>query len=260
MGLKIDLILIRYSLLILEILHSINYVQNDKTFNICASHLLIIMIKFKELIVTLENQLAKDNLPGLPSQLKMAPVTRINELSSFSDDSAKKSAVLILFYPKNNQTHIALIKRSTDNSVHSAQISFPGGKTEITDKSLKHTALREAEEEVGINPNSVKIIGSLTQLYIPPSNFDVYPFVGVTYSTPDFKPNYEVQKIVEVDLVNLMNPETCTYKKIQHRTGNDFVVPCYYIQEEIIWGATAMIISELLEIVLVNGELLMVNG
>ena len=219
------------------------------------------MIKFKELIVTLENHLAKDRLPGISSQLKMAPVTRLTELkkhaipitigtrASFIGDNAKKSAVLILFYPKNNQTHIALIKRSIDKSVHSAQISFPGGKSEITDKSLIHTALREAEEEIGIITDSIKVIASLTKLYIPPSNFDVYPFVGVTYHTPDFKPNYEVQKILEVDLETLMNPETCTHKKIQHRTGNDFVVPCYYVQEEVIWGATAMIISELLQVV-----------
>jgi len=209
----------------------------------------IFMRTFKSDIIRIESCLNDNNLPDLLAQLKMAPITRINELSSFSDDNAKKSAVLILFYPKNNQTHIALIKRSTDNSVHSAQISFPGGKSELTDKSLMHTALREAEEEVGIITDSVKIIGSLTKLYIPPSNFDVYPFVGVTYHTPDFKPNYEVQKIIEVDLETLMKPETCTYKKIQHRTGNDFVVPCYYIQGEVVWGATAMIISELLEVI-----------
>ena len=116
------------------------------------------MIKFKELIVALENHLAKDSLPGLPSQLKMAPVTRLTELKKHAIQSrargvggnAKKSAVLILFYPKNDQTHVALIKRSTDNSVHSAQISFPGGKHEASDKSLVHTALREAEEETKI--------------------------------------------------------------------------------------------------------------
>ena len=215
------------------------------------------MKNFRTEIAGIELCLDNNGLPGLPSQLKMAPVTRLTELKKHAknsrasgiEENARKSAVLILFYPKNNQTHIALIKRSTDNSVHSAQISFPGGKSETFDKSLMHTALREAEEEIGIIADSVKIIGSLSELYIPPSNFDVYPFVGVTYSTPDFKPNYEVQKILEVDLETLRNPETCTYKKIQHRTGNNFEVPCYYIQGEVVWGATAMIISELLEVV-----------
>lgn len=226
------------------------------------------MKSFRSEIANIELCLAEKSLPGLSTQLKMAPVTRLTELKKHAksrllsgrasgvgggiEDNAKKSAVLILFYPKNNQTHIALIKRSTDNSVHSAQISFPGGKSEMSDKSLIHTALREAEEEIGIVADSVRIIGSLSELYIPPSNFDVYPFVGVTYDTPIFKPNYEVQKILEVDLATLMNPETCTYRKIQHRTGNDFVVPCYYIQGEVVWGATAMIISELMEVV--NGD------
>ncbi len=219
------------------------------------------MRTFKSDIASIESCLSDNTLPGLLAQLKMAPVTRLTELKKYAiqsrasfvgggiEDDAKKSAVLILFYPKNNQAHIALIKRSIDKSVHSAQISFPGGKSEISDKSLIHTALREAEEEVGIITDSVKVIGSLTKLYIPPSNFDVYPFVGVTYITPDFKPNYEVQKIIEVDLETLMNPETCTYKKIQHCMGNDFVVPCYYFQGEVIWGATAMIISELLLVI-----------
>ena len=206
----------------------------------------------------LEQKLLLSKLPGLPSQLKMAPVTRLEELKKMNlsleemGNIARKSAVLILFYPKNDETHIAMIKRATDNTVHSDQISFPGGKVEKSDPSLIYTALREANEEIGIISESVKIIGSLTKLHIPPSNFDVYPFVGVMYDTPSFNSNYEVQKILEVDLKTLLNPATLTFKKIQHRTGNDFVVPCYYIQDEVVWGATAMIISELLEIV--NGD------
>ena len=137
-----------------------------------------------------------------------------------------------------------------------AQLKQLSQKADTSEKSVKDIAIKAIEssnkvqvlEKVGIITDSVKVLGSLTKLYIPPSNFDVYPFVGVTYNTPDFKANYEVQKIIEVDLETLMNPETCTYKKIQHRTGNDFVVPCYYVQGEVIWGATAMIISELLEV------------
>jgi 8-oxo-dGTP pyrophosphatase MutT (NUDIX family) len=206
----------------------------------------------------LEQKLLLSKLPGLPSQLKMAPVTRLEELKKMNlsleemGNIARKSAVLILFYPKNDETHIAMIKRATDNTVHSDQISFPGGKVEKSDTSLIYTALREAEEEIGIMADSVNIVGNLTKLHIPPSNFDVYPFIGITNNTPLFSTNYEVQKILEVDLKTLLNPATCTYKKIQHRTGNDFVVPCYYIQDEVVWGATAMIISELLEIV--NGD------
>ena len=144
------------------------------------------MRSFKLEIKEIEASLAYNNLPGLLSQLKMAPVTRINELKMPSNNDTRKSAVLILFYPKNNQTTIALIKRSVDNSVHSGQISFPGGKVEKDDLSLAHTALREANEEIGINLVTVKIIGKLSKLYIPPSNFDVYPIIGITHKTPVF--------------------------------------------------------------------------
>lgn len=142
-----------------------------------------------------------------------------------------------------------MIVRATDNSVHSGQVSFPGGMAEKSDHSLIDTALREADEEIGIVPESIKIIGSLTKLYIPPSNFDVYPIVGVTLSTPIFNSNSEVHKILEIDLATLTLPETFTHKQIQHRSGNEFLVPCYYIQEEVIWGASAMIISELLDVI-----------
>lgn len=221
------------------------------------------MQNFNSEIVNIESCLANNSLPGLSSQLKMAPVTRLTEHAksrflsgrvSLHGDNPKKSAVLVLFYPKNNHTHLVMIKRSTDNSVHSAQISFPGGKAEKTDRSLIHTALREANEEIGVVSDSIVIIGNLTKLYIPPSNFDVYPIVGVTYSTPIFISNNEVQKILEVDLNSLINPKTCTYKQIQYRTGNEFVVPCYYIQGEVIWGATAMIVAELLDVIKARGK------
>ena len=212
------------------------------------------MRSFKSEMTEIEARLAGNDLPGLLSQLKMAPVTRINELKSPSNDNPRKSAVLILFYPKNNQINLVLIKRSLDNSVHSGQISLPGGKVEEDDLSYTHTALREANEEIGINSELVKIIGNLSKLYIPPSNFDVYPIVSVTNSAPVFKSNHEVQKILEVSLNTLISPEVCTHKKIQHQTGNEFVVPCYYIQGEIIWGATAMIISELLDVLKIRGS------
>ena len=206
------------------------------------------MQNFKLKIAEIEAKLANNTLPGLFSQLKMAPVTRLNELKSPSNDDTRKSAVLILFYPRNNQTNLVLIKRAIDNSVHSGQISFPGGQVEESDLSLTHTAIREANEEIGVISESVKIIGRLSKLYIPPSNFDVYPIMGVSHNTPVFKSNNEVQKILEISLSALTNPDICTHKKIQHRTGNEFVVPCYYIKGEIIWGATAMIISELLDV------------
>jgi 8-oxo-dGTP pyrophosphatase MutT (NUDIX family) len=139
--------------------------------------------------------------------------------------------------------------RPSDNSVHSGQISFPGGKVEKSDLSMSHTALREAHEEVGVVPNTVELIGSLTKLYIPPSNFDVYPIVGVTNTTPKFITNQEVYKLLEVDLDTLLSKDTLGYKTITHRDGNEFIVPCFHIQDEIVWGATAMILSEFMDVI-----------
>ena len=238
------------------------------------------MTVFQSLIKNLELKLA-NNLPGLSSQLKMAPRTRLEEMKAkslqttnmktsslqtrTSDEmkalslhtmnintssiQTRTSAVLILFYPKNDKPHLTLIKRAIDNTVHSGQISFPGGKVEKSDNSLIHTALREANEEVGIITDSVNIIGQLTKLYIPPSNFDVFPIIGATYETPKFTINHEVEKVLEVDIRELINPNNYTHKIIQHRNGNEIDVPCYFIQDEVVWGATAMIISELLDMI-----------
>ena len=218
------------------------------------------MQTYTHFIAKIKNNLQNPILPGLESQIKMAPITRLKEISRRFESSTenkellknnppRKSAVLILFYPIDGKPHIAMIKRAADNSVHSRQVSFPGGKIEESDDSLIHTALREANEEVGINSIDVHIIGGLTKLYIPPSNFDVYPIVGFTDSRPEFITNEEVEHLIEVDFESLSNPQTRTKKTIPLVEGKEAEVPCYYIQNEIIWGATAMIISELLDIV-----------
>ena len=191
-----------------------------------------------------------ENLPGFEAQLKMAPITRLSDLiKNPGGKPPRKSAVLILFYPDNGRIKTVLMERAADNTVHSLQISFPGGKFENGDNSLQQTAIREANEEIGIDPETIKILGPLTKLYIPPSNFDVLPFVGFTHQKPEFKTNSEVKSILEVDLQTLMNPDTLINKTIEHRTGGIFTVPCYFVQDHIIWGATSMIISELLEVI-----------
>jgi 8-oxo-dGTP pyrophosphatase MutT (NUDIX family) len=161
----------------------------------------------------------------------------------------RQSAVLILFYPHHDETMLIFMKRPVDNTVHSGQIAFPGGRVEDVDRNFVDTALREAHEEVNINPAEVTVIGSLSKLHIPPSNFDVYPIIGYTKQRPDFKGNHEVAKLLEVRLSTLTDPTTRTTKVIQHRLGKLVDVPCYYIEGEIIWGATAMMLGELLTLV-----------
>ena len=214
------------------------------------------MNNFTETITKLKIAFTDNPLPGEKAQLSMSPVTRkmMNEEMRRSNNGSglkkdtRKSAVLILFYPIDNIPHIAMIKRAPDNTVHSGQISFPGGKVEKIDGSLEATALREANEEVGIMQESVKVIGQLTKLYIPPSNFDVFPFVGYSDSRPNFVTNHEVDKLMEVKLSDLLDANNRTYNTITHRDGNEFVVPSYSIQDEVIWGATGMILGELMEV------------
>ncbi len=208
------------------------------------------MYDFDSFISKLKKQFNGSDLPGLDAQMSMAPITRLEELQRLKDTSTpRQSAVLVFFYPVNNKTRLVFIKRPVDDTVHSGQIAFPGGRAEPEDKDFVQTALREANEEVNVDPDKVKIIGSLSKLHIPPSNFDVYPVIGYSEDRPDFKGNYEVERILEVRLTELMDINTKTTKTIYHRTGKLVDVPCYFIEGEIIWGATAMMLGELLALI-----------
>jgi len=207
------------------------------------------MQNFNTFINKLSNNLNGSALPGIEAQLSMAPVTRQEEIKRMrKGKNPRQSAVLVLFYPVGEEIKLVFIKRPVDESVHSGQIAFPGGRVEPEDKDYVETALREANEEVNVNPSDVKIIGALSKLHIPPSNFDVFPIIGFSIARPDFKGNYEVAKLVEVKVSDLINPLTKTTRTIQHRLGRLVDVPCYLVEGEIIWGATAMMVSELIEL------------
>jgi len=205
------------------------------------------MIKFNKFISELSNSLKQ--LPGMEAQLKMAPITRIQELQNLQkQDEPRKSAVLALFYPSDESIKLVFIKRPVDDTVHSGQIAFPGGRYEEEDENMEATAIRESWEEVGLEPKLVNIIGNLSKLYIPPSNYDVFPFVGYTKEKPNFVCNDEVDLLLEFDFEELSMPSTLTKKDIHTRQGKTVEVPCFIIDGHIIWGATAMIVSELLSI------------
>jgi len=154
-----------------------------------------------------------------------------------------------LFYPNDGETKLVFIKRPVDDSVHSGQVAFPGGGVEPEDRDFIDTALREANEEVNVDSSKVKVLGGLSKLHIPPSNFDVYPIIAFAENRPDFRPNQEVERILEVKLSELLLPETKTTRTIHHRLGKLVEVPCYVVENEIIWGATAMIVSELITLI-----------
>ncbi|MBW6459411.1 MAG: CoA pyrophosphatase [Bacteroidales bacterium] len=203
-----------------------------------------------ELMDNLKKRLALP-LPGLEAQLKMAGMRRIIRQGKVQvPDDFKKAAVLILFYPGDEDVKLVFIRRNEYRGAHSGQISFPGGRYEPEDRDLTETALRETEEEIGINRNKVKIIGLLTDLYIPPSHFLVTPVVGYITERPIFHPDpEEVKGILEVSLKDVLSEETQQVKKITIFHGIRWKVPCFYVNEAVIWGATAMILSELTEVI-----------
>jgi 8-oxo-dGTP pyrophosphatase MutT (NUDIX family) len=191
-------------------------------------------------------------LPGIDAQLKLAPYARATrKMAKELDQNPRLSAVLALLFPKNNEPHLLLTLRNSYKGVHSQQVSFPGGKQEKFDSSFKHTALRETEEEVGIDPSSITIIGQLTEVYIPPSRFLVYPFVGATSTTPNYqKDDYEVAEIIECSISQLLDDSIIKEKDIfVNTTQLKMRTPYFDINGHVVWGATAIMLSELKDII-----------
>lgn len=163
------------------------------------------------------------------------------------DKDPVDAAVMALFYPAGRRSQLVFIKRNAYDGPHSAQISFPGGARENGDPSLQHTAIRETREELGIN-GKMEVLGSLTPLYIPVSNFMVYPFVGCLFDAPVFNPDpSEVQYVVEASLEALLDPINRGSETLFHHEM-PIEAPYYRVGKEKIWGATAMILSELLQL------------
>lgn len=187
---------------------------------------------------------------ALDAHLKMAPLERVQYLQNYdySLHNPKASAVLSLFYPKDEKAHVLLIVRSSYPGVHSSQIAFPGGKQELTDIDLQETALRETHEEVGVNPNKVTVIKQWSDIYIPPSNFIVSSFMGITNKTPEFvlQPD-EVNSIIELPITELLNDSLVQNVRMTTSYAQDIMVPAFVIEDHIVWGATAMILSEIKE-------------
>jgi 8-oxo-dGTP pyrophosphatase MutT (NUDIX family) len=159
---------------------------------------------------------------------------------------ARRGGVLALFYPHVEQLFVPLILRPTYLGVHSGQVGFPGGGYDELDTDLTATALREAYEEIGVHASEVTVLGHLTSLYIYASNFLVQPTVAWIDYRPEFRPDpYEVAQLLETPLVDLMDPCNRQVESWDLR-GHVMEVPFYAVQGQKIWGATAMMLSELL--------------
>lgn len=190
-------------------------------------------------------------LPATEAHAKMAPRERIEELKNL-DISARNpriAAVMMLFYPKEEQTHLILIVRNAYNGVHSSQIAFPGGKYETTDANFEETALRETHEEVGVLPEKIEVVKHFSPMYIPPSNFLVHPFLGISKEELSFYPDIrEVADIIELPLSVFLNDEIIIEARLSTSYANDILVPAFNIENHVVWGATAMILSELRDV------------
>jgi len=189
-------------------------------------------------------------LPGIDAHLKLAPEIRINDLKTLQQPTnALESAVLILLYPYQSKLHTVVILRNEYDGTHSGQISLPGGKVEKTDVDYKYTALREAQEEIGIIAADIEIIGQLSRFYVIPSNFNIYPFVAFCSYRPDFHPDpVEVKKIIEIDVFNEISYNKIKTQTLSFRNKFEIEAPGFEISGEFMWGATAMIFSELLHV------------
>jgi len=200
--------------------------------------------RFKTALSKLKNL----DLPGEEIQLKMAPQKRLQELKNLakSQKNASKAGVMALFYPdKFSNTHLILILRKTYRGVHSGQVGFPGGRFEPEDRNLFMTALRETEEEIGVSKAEIQVVKKLTEMYIPPSNFIVQPFMGFVESYPQFKAQpSEVEALIEVPLTHFLDDDVIIKKSLTTSYAIDIEVPAYYLNNYVVWGATAMILSE----------------
>lgn len=195
-------------------------------------------------------KIEKEKLPSIEAHMKMAPLERISSLSSkdYLDKDPRKAAVMMLLYPRNKETNLVLIVRNSYPGIHASQIAFPGGKAEPTDADLQFTALRETHEEIGVKPDVIEIIKPFSELYIPPSNFLVSPFLGIVHEEISFSPSpYEVKRILELPLKDLLDESIITKVMMSTSYAENIQVPVFNVDKYVVWGATAMMMSELKE-------------
>lgn len=205
---------------------------------------------FEELVPKIK----KSSLPGIDSQFKLAPSIRkkLGKEINIEERNPNIAAVLSLLFPDaTGEMQMVFMLRKTYKGVHSNQIGFPGGKVEKIDNNLEATALRETYEEIGVSSINITVLKELTDVYIPPSNFLVKPFLGILKERPEYiLEEKEVERLIEIPLRSILSDKFIASKIITTSYAKEIEVPVFKFEEEIIWGATAMMLSEIKDLIL----------
>ncbi|MFQ3352016.1 MAG: 8-oxo-dGTP pyrophosphatase MutT (NUDIX family) [Candidatus Marivariicella framensis] len=193
-------------------------------------------------------KLKEISLPGNDAQIEMSSSERlklIKKYKSYKSNALIASVLICVYKDKTGEACFVLMQRPIDKGVHSGQICLPGGKKESFDKSNWKTSIRETEEEVGLDAHDMNYVKALSSIYIPPSNFIVYPFIAIYNQFPEFKiDKNEVKKVFDVPFDLLLDDSSKIKIDIYDKYMNEIGVPAYNFRDNIVWGATAMILSE----------------
>ena len=204
-------------------------------------------LKLSELEAQVRTALAK-SLPGVQAHTALAPRPRRGWRAGYTPEDSRRAAGLLLLYPKAWQPHVALTVRAEALPQHGGQVSLPGGTVERAE-SVEQAALREASEEIGLDPTQVRILGALTPLHIPVSAFVLHPVVAVADTRPSFRAaDREVARILEAAIEELADESRLRREKLW-RDGREYEIPYFDLCGEHIWGATAMVLAELLYVI-----------
>ncbi len=201
------------------------------------------------LIISQLKEKLKTTLPGNEAHKLLEPETRRHFKNHIPLENARKSSVLILIFPSGDFYGSFTILRPKYDGVHSNQIAFPGGQMERQDDNLMNTAIRETKEEIDVYVDKRFILGKLTDIYIPPSNYLVAPYVAFFDQKPQTnRQPSEVEEIIEVNLKEIIAPDAIVKRSFHLEKYGSVNVPCFVTGDYVIWGATAMIMSELREV------------
>ncbi len=197
---------------------------------------------YKKIVPKIEKIAVK----GLDEQIKLAPKNRLEEIKINKNAEYRNASVMALLYPKAGVMYMTLILRTTYSGKHSGQVALPGGKQELIDKSHWHTALREVEEEIGVSIKDVSLLKELTPLYIPVSNFKVFPFLAEAKKEIEFElQEEEVADIIEIPLEYFIKETAIQNVIVNINKETETEAPAFVYGKHKIWGATAMMLSEL---------------